>query len=174
MTRMAGICVSITMGLFAVGCTTGDSMGDNNTLGRVCTATFTASGTFMPGAAAPTGWSECWPVGMWTFSMTQTASDCSTAPAILPSYQMRGDQITDMNGDPNYQMAYVTDPTTNNIAKVTKGGGTGQCEGELDLYSADGNGVFYWKPYTNADNTITGDGEYTLYTNDQWTGLQGG
>ena len=162
------------VGTLAVGCTTGGSTDDKNTLGRVCTATFTTSGSFMPGSVAPTGWSGCWPVGMWTFSASQTASDCASVPMLLSQYQMKGDQVADMNGDPNYAMSYVTDPAAHFIAKVSEGGANSQCEGELDLYSADGKSVFYWKPVTNPDNTISGDGEYTLYTTDQWSGLLGG
>src|SRR5262249_33555459 len=142
MTRIAGSFASMIVAAFAVGCTTGGSQGDMNTLGRVCTATFNVQGTFAPGAAAPTGWDGCWPVGMWSFSATQTASDCASAPTVLAQYQMKGDQVTDMNGDPNYAMTYVGDPSAHSITKVSEGGQSGQCEGELDLYSDDGKNVF--------------------------------
>lgn len=174
MTRLAGSFASLILAMLVVGCTTGNTDGDHNTLGRVCTATFTAQGSFMPGMAAPTGWAGCWPVGMWTFSVTQTASDCATAPMPLAQYQMKGDQVLDMNGDPNYAMSYVTDPSAHSIVKVSEGGAASQCEGELDLYSEDGKAVFYWKPVINSGNSIGGSGEFTLYTSDQWTGLLGG
>ena len=51
--------------------------------------------------------------------------------------------------------------------KVSEGG-SGLCEGELSIYSADGKTVWLLKPELNADNTITGDGEYGQYSTDQW------
>ena len=45
------------------------------------------------------------------------------------------------------------------------------CEGELSIFSPDGKQIWDLKPWLNVDNTIVGDGEYSLYGSDQWTGL---
>ena len=64
---------------------------------------------------------------------------------------------------------YTTDPNAHSIVKVSAAGNA-MCEGELSLYSADGKQVWNLKPWLNADNTITGEGEYDLYGTDQWIG----
>jgi len=38
------------------------------------------------------------------------------------------------------------------------------------VFSPDGLQVWNLKPWLNTDNTINGEGEYALYTNDQWVG----
>lgn len=72
-----------------------------------------------------------------------------------------------MDGDIVPVYAYLTDPAARYIVKVSQGG-SGLCEGEVDLYSADGKTVYSLKPELNADSSITGDGEYNIYGTDQW------
>jgi hypothetical protein len=141
--------------------------GDMNTLGRICTAQYTTAGTFAQSMAPPTGYTGCWPIGMWTFHASQTMTDCDAPPTVLAMYQFKAEIIIDGNGDEQQQFTYVTDPSVHNQLKVSQGG-AGLCEGEVNLYSADGKQVFLFKPELNADNSITGDGEYTLYDKDQW------
>ena len=161
MMRLLGVCSIV----FAAACTTGDVPPPPN--GRICSTTYTVSGSFVPGTAPPMNWTGCWPVGTWTFAAAQADNDCGTPGMVLPQYQILGVQVLDENGDPNYSMSYLTDPTVMNICKVSEGG-SGLCEGELDLYSTDGTQVMLLKPELNADNTVTGDGEYSLYGSDQW------
>jgi len=74
-----------------------------------------------------------------------------------------------MNGDPIVDtFTYVNDPTNPRVVVKVSEGGSGLCEGELSIYSADGKTVWLLKPELNADNTITGDGEYGQYSTDQW------
>jgi hypothetical protein len=94
-------------------------------------------------------------------------NDCSAAPQPLQQYQMKGIVTQDQNGDPLPDMTYVTDPNAKVIAKYSEGG-SGLCEGELDLYNTDGTKVWLLKPELNADNSITGDGEYGEFTTDQF------
>jgi hypothetical protein len=149
----------------------GPPVGDHNTLGRICTTQFSTAGTFAPDTAnlAPAGYTGCWPIGVWTFSATQVANDCQTPPTLLSQYQIKAELVPDPNGtpDPVEQFSYVTDPATMNHVKITQGG-SGLCEGEVDLYSIDGLQLWAFKPELNADNTITGDGEYGLYKDSQW------
>jgi hypothetical protein len=162
--RLAGALFFILL----LGCTNGDTPPMPN--GRLCGSTLSANGMFTPDPAAtpPTGSTGCWPAGMWTFSVSIVMNDCSPAPTLLSQYQFKGTQTLDMNGDPVVNtFTYVTDPSARTIVKVSEGG-SGLCEGELDIYSADGKTVFSLKPELNADNTITGDGEYGVYSSDQW------
>ena len=152
-----------------VGCTNGDTPPMAN--GRQCGATLSAMGTFAPDPAAtpdPNG-TGCWPAGTWTYQMAIVMNDCSPAPTFLPQYQVKGVQTLDMNGDPVVNtFTFLTDPgSTRTILKVSEGG-SGLCEGEFDIYSADGKTVTLMKPELNADNTLTGDGEYAVYSSDQW------
>jgi hypothetical protein len=169
MMRLAGISAFF---LLATGCGVGDDGGMNtnpNPNGRVCGATLTTSGSFVPDTASPppTDYQGCWPVGMWTFTVSVAMNDCAAAPQPLSQYQIKGTTTLDQNGDPEPQMSYVTDPNARVIVKYSEGG-SGLCEGELDLYSTDGTKVWLLKPELNADNSITGDGEYAEYTTDQF------
>jgi hypothetical protein len=165
-------------------CTTGDSPGaggggggsgsgsDSNTANdRVCASTLTASGSFVvdPAATPPVGSTGCWPAGTWTFKMAVASNDCSAAPALESQYQFKGTQTTDMNGDPIVDtFTYLNDPTNTRVLVKVSEGGSGLCEGEVSIYSTDGKKVWLLKPELNADNTITGDGEYGEYKSDQW------
>jgi hypothetical protein len=101
--------------------------------------------------------------------MAVAMNDCSTAPKPEASYAFKGVQTNDDNGDPIVDtFTYLNDPTNKRaIVKVSEGG-SGLCEGEVDIYSADGTKVWLLKPELNADNTIVGDGEYGEYKSDQW------
>ena len=175
MTRLAGVSVLVVAAL--AGCTSGDEMVGNDTLGRLCTAQLTTSGSFTQSQSRPivNGIPKpgCWPVGMWTFTVSVGSSDCAPKPTPLSQYQFSGDYTLDNDGNVIESFMYVTDPTIHHIVKVSEGG-SGSCEGELDLYSADGTQVWTLKPELNADNTLSGDGEFDEYSTDQWKGTLGG
>jgi len=159
--RFALICLIFTA------CTSGDTPPEPN--GRLCGAVFTTSGTFTPDATAmpnPDG-TGCWPYGTWTYSMAMVSNDCSAAPMVAAQYQFKVTQMLDQNNDVIPVYAYLTDPTAMNVVKVSQGG-SGLCEGEVDVYSADGKNVYVMKPELNADNTITGDAEFAMYGSNQW------
>lgn len=145
-------------------------------LGRVCTTSLTVTGSFVQSKAPPvhedgTPYTGCWPIGTWTFSAAIEASpaDCSTAPALLSQYQFKVDEMLDADGIPYQVNTYMTDPTVRHRVKVSQGG-DGLCEGELNLFSADGKEVWIIKPELYADLRLGGDGEYQLYNSDQWLG----
>jgi hypothetical protein len=156
-------------------CVAGDAPAPNNTLGRVCTSTLSVTGSFVRGAAPPlnndgTTYEGCWPVGTWTFKAAIDQNDCATPPQMLPSYVFTGTLVVDpQTQDMLQSFTYTTDPNAHSIVKVSAAGNA-MCEGELSLYSADGKQVWNLKPWLNADNTITGEGEYDLYGTDQWIG----
>lgn len=156
--------------LLVTGCGVGDDgsmMPDPN--GRQCTAMLTTTGTFAADTAnpAPTDWASCWPAGTWTFTAKVGTTDCSPAPTPAAQYVMKGVVMPDQNGDPMVSMQFQGD-TTRVIAKYSNGG-SGLCEGELDIYSADGKTVWLLKPELNTDGTtLSGDGEYGVFATDQW------
>ncbi|MEO6773973.1 MAG: hypothetical protein ABI467_13310 [Kofleriaceae bacterium] len=156
------------------GCKSGDTPGgaDASTANdRVCDATLTTMGSFVPDPAAtpPADSTGCWPAGTWTFTAAVTQNDCTTAPVPESQYQFKGVQTADMNGDPIVDtFTYLNDPTNPRVIVKVSEGGSGLCEGELTIYSTDGTKVWLLKPELNADNTITGDGEYGEFTSDQW------
>jgi hypothetical protein len=165
--RIAGISALF---LLATGCGVGDDgsmMPDPN--GRQCTAALTTTGTFVADAAnpAPAGWATCWPAGTWTFTAKVGTTDCSPAPTPAAQYVMKGVVQPDQNGDPMVVMQYSGDASMRPIAKYSDGG-SGLCEGELDLYSTDGKTVWLLKPELNSDNSLSGDGEYGVFATDQY------
>lgn len=176
MMRLAG---AFAISILAVGCGVGDPSTDPgpdmNPLGRQCTATFMTHGSFVPDTANPkpvdpeTGVANagCWPIGVWTFTATIDQNDCTPAPTTLTQYQFKGTITLNEDGDPIQAFSYMTDPSARNIVKVSEGG-SGLCEGEVDLYNADGTQVFTFKPALNADNTIAGDGEFGIFSSNQW------
>ncbi|HTR55473.1 MAG TPA: hypothetical protein VMJ10_32565 [Kofleriaceae bacterium] len=182
--RIAGISASIGLSVAVVACTSGDENSNHDTRGITCQDNYTVTGNFvmssMAGSGRPTGQTDgCWPVGMWTFTValdTTMTNTCTPTPTPLPQYQFEGDLATDPDdptGPPIQTFKYDTDPTdTMTIIKVTEGGaGDAACEGELDLYSPDGTQMWLLKPEadtTNATGTITGSGQFTIYTMDQW------
>jgi len=100
--------------------------------------------------------------------MTIMSNDCAAPPTLLAQYQFSAHQMINMDGDIVPMYTYDTDPSsTRTLVKVSEGG-SGLCEGEVSIYSADGKSVFVLKPELNADNTITGDGEYAEYGSNQW------
>jgi hypothetical protein len=143
-----------------------------NPTDRQCTATMNVTGSFVQGVAPPlnndgTAYEGCWPVGTWTFTTTLDQNDCSPAPTMLPSYSFKGTLMTDPDtGDMLQQFAYLTDPNAHALIRVSAAGNKA-CEGELSIYSDDYKTVWTLKPWLNPDNTIVGDGEYSMYTNAQ-------
>jgi hypothetical protein len=142
--------------------------------GRVCNTKLTVTGSFVQSMAPPLNedgstYTGCWPIGTWTFSAALGQSDCSSQPAVLPQYQFRVDSEIDADGIKYQSNHYMTDPSVRHRVKVSQGG-DGLCEGELNLFSADGKEVWILKPELYADKHLGGDGEYTLYNSDQWLG----
>ena len=172
MMRLVGV---LSVAMFAAACGVGDPDDgsdldpDPNPLGRQCTTVFSTSGSFAPNNASPppTGSSGCWPIGVWTFSAKIESNDCDPAPTLATQYQFRGEATLNEDGDPIQSFTYMTDPAARHIVKVSQGG-SGLCEGELQIYSAYGKSVFLFKPALNADNSITGDGEFSIFGDDQW------
>ncbi len=181
MLRIAGVCALV----LASGCLVQSDPGpggggddDNNMLGRICTVELTTAGTFEQTKEPPvnpedgTPYTGCWPIGVWTFTAALGQGDCSSDPALLPQYQFKAEEMLDADGNPYQVYTYMTDPAARNRLKVSQGG-DGLCEGELDLFSADGKEVWILKPELYADGHVGGNGEYQLYDSDQWLGLDG-
>jgi hypothetical protein len=144
--------------------------------GIVCNSQLAITGTFaaedpLRPAEVPTG---CWPVGVWTFTasvdnQTEISHRCETAPALLPEYKfrvIRKESLNPTTGEPDgtglvetYQ--YLTDPSSHWRLGVSEGGG-GQCEGGLEITSADGKSYWNFKPMLT-NSTIDGFGEFSLY-----------
>jgi len=135
----------------------------NEELGIICEAVFNLTGTFVAGTPGrPADVSGCWPVGEWTFTASIADNSCPTTPAILPSYRFTVGRIegADMQG---YVDTYnwAGDIAAVRRLKVTAGGG-GECEGGLELFSADGTQFWNMKP-NQTGGVLSGTGEYALY-----------
>lgn len=161
------ILLGLSVGACGVGdedTTPPDTDDRNEKLGIVCDATFNITGTFVTGTPArpaevPTG---CWPVGTWTFTASIADNACPTAPAILPSYRFTVGRIegADMQGWVD-TYSWAGDPASVRRLKVTEGGG-GDCEGGLELFSADGTEFWNMKP-AQEGGVLSGVGEYSKY-----------
>jgi len=177
--RNAGACIvfAALVGACGVG-DEGSGMPDtddpNDVLGIICTAEYDVSGTWTAGtpmrdAETPTG---CWPVGTWTFTATLRSNECSSEPTQLESqYSFRVDRM--MNPDPEMDIGWEDTYTyLGNQAylyrlKVSEGGG-GDCEGGLELYSADNTEYWNLKPAIFDDsNVISGFAEYAKFKEPQ-------
>lgn len=132
-------------------------------LGITCEARVSITGSFVRGADQPADVKGCWPVGKWTFTASLEDSDCTSDIAMETEYSFDVARDT----DENYVYTVNTNPTGRNRVKVTSGG-SGLCEGGLEIFSADGTTVTNFKPQLNADGSIVGFGEHTVYTGNQW------
>jgi hypothetical protein len=139
----------------------------NEQLGILCNATFDTSGSFALGAPQPEDVNGCWPVGTWTFRATIDENDCDDQPALLSEYKFQVTQTIDADGESQQAFTYLTEPAAHHRVKVSSGGG-GECEGGLEIFSDDGKQYWNFKPALNADLSITGFGEYSLYSEDHW------
>ena len=139
--------------------------------GIQCSAMFTVTGSFVQSDPRPADNPDgCWPVGMWTFTAqaVPNTNTCDPTPVPLPQYQMQGTATTDpTTGEYDESFSYVTDPSAHVIVKANEGG-SGSCEGDLSIYSADGKQVWSLKPELNLDFSIVGAGEFDIYDTNQW------
>jgi hypothetical protein len=144
-------------------------------LGRICTAQLSTAGSFVQSKTPPvnpedgTPYTGCWPIGTWTFTAAMVSNECETPPVLLQQYEFRVDEMTDMDGNP-YQVNTIMQPTEMRSRVKVSQGGDGLCEGEVNLFSADGKEVWILKPELYADNHLGGNGEYQLHHDDQWLG----
>jgi hypothetical protein len=177
MLRTAGRCAALVSVLLA-GCVVESTDELPNTppdmIGRVCTMQMTVTGSFSETSPAPpnedgTAYQGCWPVGVWTFQAQRGETDCDVPPMLLSQYQFKVEEKIDSDGEPYQSNTYMTDPSARVRVKVSQGG-DGLCEGELNLFSADGKEVWIIKPELYADKHLGGDGEYALHKTDQWIG----
>ena len=168
--RIAAVLGSLTLasltGCMDVGAPHSGGVDDTSrraALGITCEARVTLAGQFVRGADQPADIAGCWPVGHWEFTPTLEDSDCVGDVALLPSYSF---DVT-RDAEENYNYTVGTDPTGRHRVKVTSGG-SGLCEGGLEIFSQDGLSVLNLKPQLAADGTISGFGEFTAYTANQW------
>ncbi len=151
-----------------VGCGVGGIQGSGGGNELACAAPVSITGSFSMEAAQPNEISGCWPIGTWSFSITVGDGDCGDVPAPLATYAVRFERDLSAN-QPDYEWisTYLTDPSdTSAHVSVTSGGG-GLCEGNIQIYSADGRAVWNLHPALQADGSITGQGEFMRYTSDQ-------
>jgi hypothetical protein len=141
--------------------------GDNrgSVLGIACVATLSISGQFTLGLAQPADIFGCWPVGTWKFAAKVESSDCQEAPKLESQYSLTVGWDATLE---EYTYKYDNDPTYQRVRLKVSSGGGGLCEGGVTVYSQDGKVVTNLKPALQADNTINGNGEYEIFTSDQW------
>jgi hypothetical protein len=151
---------------FAAGCDPGSVGSDTDEI--VCSAPLAITGSFAVGTPKPAEISGCWPIGTWTFAMTVGEHDCAAAPQPLAQYQIRVDRdLASEDPDFAWLYTYVTDPDDMNAdISVTSGGG-GLCEAEVMLYANAGKTVWNLHPALQADNSLTGLGDYEEHTQNQ-------
>jgi hypothetical protein len=148
----------------------GSGGGGGGTVGapignELCRAMLSVTGNFVQGDPPPADLGGgCWPDGMWTFSATITdAGGCTNPPTLAAQYQIKVVQDDDFNDT----ITFVTDP--NNMftnLKVNAGDG-GICTGIFEWVSDDGFTVFDMHPSLQADNSLVGNGQYSMYDADQ-------
>ncbi|MGE0871696.1 MAG: hypothetical protein AB7P03_24265 [Kofleriaceae bacterium] len=170
--KVAGLCLLAGVGL---GACAGEAPPNPDEV--LCRAVFKVSGSVTEAPARPvdedgqpiTG---CWAKGLWTFTAELNTeetnledSPCtgSDAPAQLATeYKFRVTEIDAPDGSGKAEeYEWLGDPELLYRLKVSEGGG-GECEGGVQLYSADDRGYYNFKPALTGA-TIDGFGEYALY-----------
>ena len=142
--------------------------------GITCRTDFKLTGTFVAGTPArpidpDTGqpMTGCWPVGTWTFTATVDTEamekhPCATAPTPLAEYKFSVARTEDPNaGGLVESYTWMGDQASLFKLSVSEGGG-GDCEGDLELYSADN--TEYWNMHPAlTDPMIFGFAEYAKF-----------
>ena len=186
-----GAFVLLVSGLSLAACGVGnDTTPPHDPDPRLCAASGTTTGTWTQILANPDLNGDgvpdalgCWDDGTWSFSATVATSNCTTAPVLLSNYQFKSTHTIDPAGctpgptttcELSLEMySYVNDPNTHNHTKTSNT--AGGCEGQLELFSADGKTVWNFRPLIasySADHTtgtLTGQWEYAEFADDQWT-----
>ena len=185
MANRGALVLCLGLGALAA-CGVGDDGPPSTPEPRICQAHFTVAGQFTMSRAAPddvnndTGVAPgdgipdiqgCWPVGTWTFSLTQVDNTCKTAPTPNAEYKFSGVFVPDAV-EPDYVFTLVTpDPTSMTHRVNVSSGGGGLCEGSLELYSADAKQAWILNPALNVFNMsgpLTGVAEYGEYKEAQY------
>ena len=182
----------ILVSLFAAACGVGDDGDTDKPLEQIdpnpnkvrCSAAFKTQGTFTPKAPLkPADVSGCWPVGTWTFTATidgnaevldvdkdGVGDRCqgAAAPKLAASYSF----VVDRTPDPldegwTETYTYTGDTAIHSlhVVKVSEGGG-GECEGAVELVSADKKQYWVLKP-SLLRGSLGGFGEYTEFIEPQ-------
>ena len=197
MAQKVGACVIFSVLMLGCGVGGGEGNTeeiDENPLGIECTDAFKVSGTFTPSTARPVDVAGCWPAGTWTFSLTLDATDdnildvtgdklpdrcgkvAGTSPATFrSSYSFTvtrtddGDGFVDSYAVNGSDFAADCSQAGDCVArlKVSEGGGL-ECEGGLEIYSADRKQYWNLKPeQATGQSALQGFGEFTQYTEAQ-------
>jgi hypothetical protein len=130
----------------------------------LCSATLSLSGNFQQGAAPPTDFAGgCWPSGTWTFSAQVGTNDCPNGPSLPSQFVFQVQEDADFNDT----ITYTTDPTNTNLSLKISGGDGGVCIGAFLIFSTDGKTVLNLRPAMQSDNSLNGQGDYSVYDTDQ-------
>lgn len=187
--RKAGASVLVT--LFAAACGVGDDTTSGVSTGIECSAVFTTTGTFTQAAtparptdpAAENYVSGCWPAGTWEFTAAiEEAGEVpdadgdgvgdrctgAQAPKLAAKYSF---VITRTEDDLGWKdtSQYTGDTQLHQLYKIkVSEGGSGDCEGSLQLYSADFKQWWNFKPNLaievgQSSAQLTGQGDFTQY-----------
>jgi len=101
---------------------------------------------------------------MWTFTATVTdGGGCTNPPMLASQYQVKVVQDTDFNDT----ITFVTEPGNMYTHMQINSGGGGICTGIFQWISDDGFTIFEMHPSMQADNSLVGGGQYSIYDADQ-------
>jgi hypothetical protein len=155
---------ALALGISVAACTSGDTTTIN---GMQCTAELSLTGTFTPDGSRPAAYDGCWGAGTWAFQAAVMSNTCDSSPSLSPMYQFTAASELDPQGDPIVDKFTLNTPDGSSVMNIVKISqlGAAQCEGEVDICSADGTHVFELRPdLTEAVGTgITGQGEFLQY-----------
>ncbi len=181
--RILGIAL-LGMGLGACSLSDDDNFGPTpqEPIGKsLCHTDLQITGTMVPverpvdPTAPPVSETNCWGVGVWTFTATAKATNedgtaqCASV-SLLPEYKV---QVTrDLLNDGPEMYTFLSSPVATTRLKVSSGGG-GLCEGIFEVYSSDGKVLHNLHPSLQpltggaTNHVLTGKGEYYMFDVDQ-------
>jgi hypothetical protein len=183
--RLLGIAsLATALGSGACGLGEADTVAGPDINAVVCHTDLAITGTMVPGAKPADydpdlGDTNCWPVGVWTFTAAPKAVNDDGSPqctgiALLPEYKVQVVRdYTSAGADGAETYSFLTDAAAKSYLKVSSGGG-GLCEGVFQVFSADGKTIHNLHPalqpapVLGGNHPLTGHGEYTVFVADQW------
>lgn len=169
--------VALVSSLSFAACAIDDGGGEFGDTQRMCTTDVDITGRV---TGRPSVFEDfCQAVGTWTFTPTARASaNACSGVALDPivvevSYECpAGRDCSATAADPadkQYVIAYQSGPSVASRQRIKlTNGGSGICEGIVELFSQDGKSVYNLHPNLHEDGTLDGQGDFSRFPTDQW------
>jgi len=126
----------------------------------VCASTLLVSGTFEQTQERPADVENCWAAGIWRVTAQLDFQGCDPQPAFAETYEF---DVT-VDEDLVTTIYDVNDPENERVNFTITQDGSSTCNGSFEYFGTNNHVVSIKPRMDNATNTMSGAGEYTVYS----------